>query len=69
MNSSFLPGQLLVSLDQVEDGQLYHVLLSDQSVGTVQRHGETWLWRRLMGGTSQRGDRATLEAWLVDVLA
>ncbi|GAA3997217.1 hypothetical protein GCM10022631_04650 [Deinococcus rubellus] len=68
MRSSFLPGQPLASLDEVEDGQLYHVLLSDQRVGTVQRRGDTWLWRRLMGGTSQRGDRAALEIWLANVL-
>ncbi len=69
MRSAFLPGQPLPDLDLVEDGQLYHVLLSDNTVGTVQRRGEVWVWRRLMGGTSQRGDREALQAWLADVLA
>jgi len=69
MQSAFLPGQPLPDLDLVEEVQLYHVLLSDKTVGTVQRRGEVWVWRRLMGGTSQRGDRTTLEGWLADVLA
>jgi len=69
MHSAFLPGQLLPDLDLVEDGQLYHVLLSDNTVGTVQRRGEVWVWRRLMGGISQRGDREALQVWLADVLA
>jgi len=69
VHAAFLPGQPLPNLDLVEDGQLYHVLLSDNTFGTVQRRGDMWIWRRLMGGISQRGDRQALQAWLADVLA
>ena len=67
MHSMFLPGQPLPELDEVQDGALYHVVLQDQSIGTVQRHGDLWNWRRLTGGTSDKGPRSALEAWLAQV--
>ena len=60
----FLPGQPLPDLDEVQEGALYHVLLNDQSIGTVQRHADTWNWRKLTAGNLLKGSRAELEAWL-----
>ena len=64
MNSMFLPGQPLPALDDVQEGALYHVLLNDQSVATVQRRADTWNWRSLTAGNAIKGTRAELEAWL-----
>ena len=64
MHSMFLPGQPLPALDDVQEGALYHVLLSDQSIATVQRHANTWNWRNLTAGSTIKGTRAELEAWL-----
>lgn len=64
MHSMFLPGQPLPDLDDVQEGALYHVVLSDQSVATVQHRAGTWNWRKLTAGSSFKGTRAELEAWL-----
>ena len=64
MHSMFLPGQPLPALDEVQEGALYHVVLNDQSVATVQRHADTWNWRKLTAGSALKGTRADLEAWL-----
>ena len=60
----FLPGQPLPALDDVKDGVLYHVLLSDQSIATVQCRSDTWTWRKLSAGSPLKGTRAELETWL-----
>ena len=64
MHSMFLPGLPLPALDDVEEGALYHVLLNDQSVATVQRRSGIWNWRKLTAGTTLKGTRAELETWL-----
>ena len=64
MHSMFLPGQPLPALDDAQEGALYHVLLNDQTITTVQRHGELWNWRKLTAGNSRKGSRSELEAWL-----
>ena len=64
MHSMFLPGQPLPDLDDVHEGALYHVQLSDGSIATVQRRGDTWNWRKLNAGRSLQGTRTELEAWL-----
>jgi hypothetical protein len=64
MHSMFLPGQPLPALDDVQEGALYHVQLSDQSIATVQRRADTWNWRKLNAGSTLKGTRAELETWL-----
>lgn len=64
MHSLFLPGLPLPDLDDVQEGALYHVLLRDQSIATVQRHADIWNWRKLTAGNSMKGNRSELEKWL-----
>ncbi|WP_407543107.1 hypothetical protein Q0M94_24100 (plasmid) [Deinococcus radiomollis] len=65
MHSMFLPGLPLPDLDDVQQGALYHVLLIDQSIATVQRHADAWHWRKLTAGSSMKGSREDLEKWLM----
>ena len=64
MHSMFLPGLPLPALDDVQEGALYHVLLPDQTIATVQRRTDTWTWRNLSAGSTLKGTRAELETWL-----
>ena len=64
MHSMFLPGLRLPDLDDVQEGALYHVLLLDRSIATVQRHADVWNWRKLTAGNSIKGSRRELETWL-----
>ena len=64
MHEKFLPGQPLPALDDVDEGKLYHVVLTDHSLATVQRRSDTWTWRKLTAGNTLKGTRAQLEAWL-----
>jgi hypothetical protein len=67
MHSMFLPGQLLPALDDAQEGALYHVLLTDGSIGTVQRRSDLWNWRKLTAGNSVACNRSTsrFSVWTV----
>lgn len=69
MTMEFLPGVLLVKLEDMKDRTLYHQVKASGVAITVQKEGGTYRWRTLRyndgdGDGWGEGSREQFKAWL-----
>lgn len=65
--AEFLPGRPLQSLDDLQEGLLYHHTTPAGNVVTVQREGTLFKWRTIRYGDEDghgEGSREQFKAWL-----